>query len=767
MNSFDKIRKQRVVIRFLLSYMLILLIPLLIASFTYKGLVDILESNAIEANQTTLEQAKSVLDSRFKEINNIISHVGINSRIKTLLYSKAPIEKIIWDVKEAQEYLSPYIITNSYIFNFIMYFKNSNIILSPYTSYIRLDIFYDKLFQYGELSNPDFYDTLLNRYHSRKVFPMERVYFNGKEKKVITYVNSIPAGFPDNFQANMLFFIDADQIEAMLSRSRTEDGGWTCILDSEHQVIINTGDDHCAVDPATIEFKDNKGSFYIKSGNSKLILSYTISEYNDWTYITTLPYEIVMKSVNNIKRISRVMTLIFIVIGMLVAYLMASRNSKLLNELVKISSEWAGSTHYSGGNEIDFLQCSIAELVKNNKDMKNDSEQQIPLIREASLERLLRGELMDEEAINMVAEQIGLDLSSKYFNVIILRVKGYRGLVSKEIIKELALKKIIIKEVITRRIPENVFPHDIGVNEIALIVGLGLSGINDCEFYLENMMNELSVILHEKYKIQIYFGAGSICEKPIDIPRSFYEAIEVLENDFACIENRLIWYEQIDKNSSVYKYPLDMELQLMNFSKAGDSKSILRFLDEIQKENFEKRKLSAEMIWQLFYEMRGTLIKVIYKSSLKDDDSIKLLLDRMDHSLRGGDPEEVSSVIEDLYLQICNRINDQKKSHNTDLKEEMLEYLDLHFMDSNLCLSMMSMHFDLTEVYTSHFFKEQTGENFSIYLERLRINQAHKFLTDTTLTIEDIAGRTGYNSSHAFRRAYKRVNGIVPTAVRR
>jgi YesN/AraC family two-component response regulator len=120
-----------------------------------------------------------------------------------------------------------------------------------------------------------------------------------------------------------------------------------------------------------------------------------------------------------------------------------------------------------------------------------------------------------------------------------------------------------------------------------------------------------------------------------------------------------------------------------------------------------------------------------------------------------------------LYICICSRINDQKKSHNTDLKEEMLEYIDSKFMDSNLCLSMMSMHFDLTEVYTSHFFKEQTGENFSIYLERLRINQAQELLTDTTLTIEDIAGRTGYNSSHAFRRAYKRVNGIVPTAARK
>ena len=280
------------------------------------------------------------------------------------------------------------------------------------------------------------------------------------------------------------------------------------------------------------------------------------------------------------------------------------------------------------------------------------------------------------------------------------------------------------------------------------------------------MMEQLSVILQNQYKIKISYGAGTICEKKSEVSRSFYEAIEVLENDFSGIENRLVWYEQIGRHSSVYYYPLDMELQLMNFAKAGDNESIISFLDTIKKENFVKRKLSAEMIWQLFYEMRGTLIKTISKTKTKTNNHLQQIIEPLDHSIRGGDPDEVLAVISELYSDICKMINDCKKSHNTQLKEEMIEYLNSYFMDSNLCLSMMSMHFDLTEVYTSHFFKEQTGENFSTYLERLRITQAQALLANTDLIIAEIADRTGYNSSHAFRRAYKRVNGVVPTAVR-
>lgn len=119
--------------------------------------------------------------------------------------------------------------------------------------------------------------------------------------------------------------------------------------------------------------------------------------------------------------------------------------------------------------------------------------------------------------------------------------------------------------------------------------------------------------LQNKYKIKISCGAGTICEEKSEVSRSFYEAVEVLDNNFSGIENRLVWYEQIGRHSSVYHYPLDMELQLINLAKAGDRDSIIRLLNTVKEENFDRRKLSAAMIWQLFYEMRGTLVKIIYR----------------------------------------------------------------------------------------------------------------------------------------------------------
>jgi YesN/AraC family two-component response regulator len=97
---------------------------------------------------------------------------------------------------------------------------------------------------------------------------------------------------------------------------------------------------------------------------------------------------------------------------------------------------------------------------------------------------------------------------------------------------------------------------------------------------------------------------------------------------------------------------------------------------------------------------------------------------------------------------------------------KMTERIHERFMDSDFGLSVIADEFEVTEVYASQFFKEQAGENFSTYLERTRMGRARELLETTDITINELAAEVGYNSAHAFRRAYKRVNGVVPTVLR-
>jgi transcriptional regulator GlxA family with amidase domain len=67
----------------------------------------------------------------------------------------------------------------------------------------------------------------------------------------------------------------------------------------------------------------------------------------------------------------------------------------------------------------------------------------------------------------------------------------------------------------------------------------------------------------------------------------------------------------------------------------------------------------------------------------------------------------------------------------------------------------------------SRLFLRETGETPAKAVERLRTEVAHTQVTGTTASIETIARRVGFSSAERMRRAFVRLYGQPPQAVRR
>lgn len=64
-------------------------------------------------------------------------------------------------------------------------------------------------------------------------------------------------------------------------------------------------------------------------------------------------------------------------------------------------------------------------------------------------------------------------------------------------------------------------------------------------------------------------------------------------------------------------------------------------------------------------------------------------------------------------------------------------------------------------------FTELVGEPAMAYVTRWRMHVAFDELRDQGATVAQLAGRLGYRSEAAFARAFKRVIGLPPGAVKR
>lgn len=68
----------KIFVKFLLSYMLILVIPLSLASLAYREAVNTIEKNVIRYNLSVLEQSRDIIEQRLNEIENLVLQFGLS-----------------------------------------------------------------------------------------------------------------------------------------------------------------------------------------------------------------------------------------------------------------------------------------------------------------------------------------------------------------------------------------------------------------------------------------------------------------------------------------------------------------------------------------------------------------------------------------------------------------------------------------------------------------------------------------------------------------
>ena len=73
----------------------------------------------------------------------------------------------------------------------------------------------------------------------------------------------------------------------------------------------------------------------------------------------------------------------------------------------------------------------------------------------------------------------------------------------------------------------------------------------------------------------------------------------------------------------------------------------------------------------------------------------------------------------------------------------------------------------LSPVYFSTVFKEQTGENFTVFLQNVRISKSKDLLKNTRLTIKKVAEQVGYSDEKYFSRLFMKVTGVKPVEYRK
>lgn len=97
--------------------------------------------------------------------------------------------------------------------------------------------------------------------------------------------------------------------------------------------------------------------------------------------------------------------------------------------------------------------------------------------------------------------------------------------------------------------------------------------------------------------------------------------------------------------------------------------------------------------------------------------------------------------------------------------QSVLDYMYKHYAEEISVSDMAELH-HMSYSYFSRMFKRVVGQNFSEYLNNIRIRKAEHLLVTTDLSITEIAMGTGFSSSSYFVQQFKSQKKVSPLQFR-
>lgn len=742
-----------------ISYAAILIVSLFINYVNYYFSKDIMEEEVMRSNSAILTQARTYVDNELAQVELLSMDIGLNTRINEYMnvyrsISPANHYKIYNIMRDLSVYKNKY----PFIKSFFVFFRNSDTIITPTASW-KSELYKN----YMKIDNEEWENV--TKISTKNVFAKQKV----SENSNLTFIRPIPIILNNTPSAAIVISIDEEKVRSVLGDLRWLNNGLLYIADSNGDVIITNGSD-ISIDDISGEWLDNdEGYTVVNTDQGIMAVSYISSNQHGWKYVSVMPLNVFMGKLSNIRTITLVFFLLNLTIGIVIAVLFAYKNYSPVKKVMNLFSGSIDTDPEPGGtrkgkNEFDYIENMMTHIVEEDKRIQLLLDEQKPIIRDNILHGLLYGRLdIPGVSGHNSYESVGIRLPHGLFTVAVLNLDKNHEVITDE---ELRISRIKIRgHLLTKFADEQIISYvtETENENLSIIININAEDVETALVRINELSGEVIESIKNALGLSYTIGIGSVYSSAEDISKAFMEATRSLEYRILDRYGSVIQYSSVVKSDQVYYFPIELEVRLIRYFKAGDLGNVLKAFNYIYEENVIRRHLSPDILKLLFSNMIGVVARVIidelktdYQSVFREDFNPNSYLNDC------NTVDEIKDRLITIFTNLCNFINNNKKSHNTGLANNIQTFIKKRYKDQNLCLQMISEEFNITVPYLSRFFKEQTGENLNGYLNNIRIEKAKELLVNTEMTISEVAKNVGFTNDSSFIRVFKKHTNTTP-----
>lgn len=212
------------------------------------------------------------------------------------------------------------------------------------------------------------------------------------------------------------------------------------------------------------------------------------------------------------------------------------------------------------------------------------------------------------------------------------------------------------------------------------------------------------------------------------------------------LENKLLECMNIKDEKMAHKTYNELFLKFtsMNSGSPGflrATKNYIISLNAIISQNYYKRPVCKKML----YGVRNSFMQKID---------------------RARTVEEARVIGESIISFYIGEIGSQKMLTKNPTINKAIDYIHSN-LDKELTLDEVARNVYVSSTYLSHLFSKCIKMTFSQYIVHARLQKAKDLLSNTTMSIMDIALECGFNSQSYFSNVFKKQEGLTPKEYRK
>ena len=579
------------------------------------------------------------------------------------------------------------------------------------------------------------------------------------ERKVVDFIYPLPYLTAAPY-ATVLFKIDAETLQKAFHAENY--ANYAAVLPSGKERVLLAGSDTYEEELQTLidtySFDDKQSSFIAQLNGQEYMVSYLRNPDKDILYLYILPSSSALEPVYRIQRTLYGVLASMLLIECLLVFLVAYKNYRPIRSLQEFLFK-----HYPEppielprqSSTIENAEHLLNHMAVVHKDLNEKLAVNQETLREAVLYKAVNGGFSSLDELNTNYENSGLLITNPYLRILMVQTSPHQDGKSPMAAELLAILR-------SRLLNQQIYHCFFSAKNVFLIADSSGKG----SIYREMLP---SICLDLKQKLphtEIYMGMSSSVADVSKLHMTYIEASAALDTALEKgIPDTPVFYSEIVSHKEIEQlYPYE------------EINELSRAIQENNKEKFQGlvSRISALLKTHQYNLILGKfvcydVVSVILKATLQTGKGFSIINERApdimglssSHSM-----EELLRILEDITQETMKYL-DEKEQPNNNLMEQIIAIINANVFDYNFSVGQLADQFGISQNNLSQRFKRYLNQTPTEYINRLKMEKAKSFLSNTDMPLRMIVEKLGYSNESSFIRKFKDATGMTPGEYRR